>query len=463
MPLRPLLILNVVGLTPRHLGPNTPRLSAIAAAGFSAPMAGVLPAVTCTAQASLLTGTLPQEHGVVGNGRLFRDTGEVRFWQQSNRLIQGETLYAAARRIAGARGEPFTCAKMFWWFNQGAPVDRSVTPKPHYGADGSKVFDIQSTPAGLAAELTREHGAFPFHTFWGPGAGLPCSDWIAAASASMIRRHKPTLTLVYLPHLDYDLQRFGPDAACVPERLRQVDAAAGKVLDAAGETGAAVLVVSEYGLMPVKRPVYLNRVLRQSGRLAVRDGPFGEMLDTFGSPAFAVVDHQLAHVCVADPANVDAVAKEVEAVPGVARVAVGSSRRELGLDHPHSGEIVALSERDAWFAYPYWLDDRKAPDFARTVDIHRKPGYDPCELFFDPKLPFPKLKAGLKLVAKKLGFRYLMNVIPLDAAIVKGSHGVEPADALDGPLLIGSEPGLAIPSPKLTDVKAVALRAMGLG
>ena len=438
MALRPLCIIDVVGLTPGHLGRHTPRLSALARTGAHGPLEGVLPAVTCPAQATLLTGEPPSGHGIVANGWLHRDTGEVRFWQQSNALVRGETLYAAARRLAAERGEHFASAKLFWWFNQGAPVDISVTPKPHYGADGSKAFGITGTPPELCAGLERELGPFPFHAFWGPMAGLPATDWIARASAAVLEKARPTLGLVYLPHLDYDFQRHGPDGDHAAARLAEVDAAAGVVIDAATAIGARVVVVSEYGIVPVRRAVAVNRSLREAGWLAVRDGPFGEMLDTFGSEAFAVVDHQLAHVYVRDPGRVAEVAERLAALDGVADVLRGEGRAAHGLDHDRSGEIVLLAEPDAWFAYPYWLDDARAPDFARTVDIHRKPGYDPCELLFDPELLAPKLDVAWRLLRKKLGFRTLMDVIPLDPSGVKGSHGLPPADPSRGPIIIAS-------------------------
>jgi predicted AlkP superfamily pyrophosphatase or phosphodiesterase len=358
----------------------------------------------------MLTGLPPSRHGIVGNGWLFRDTMEVRFWQQSFSLVQGEPLYRGVRT-----------AKMFWWFNQGAPVEWYATPKPHYGSDGSKRFGIIDR---TGCELEAKLGPFPFPGFWGPKAGLPSSDWIARASVAVIRRNKPDLTLVYLPHLDYDYQRAGPGE---PARVREADACAGLVIDAAREIGAKVVAVSEYGLVPVSRPVYLNRALRKAGWLAVRDGPYGEMLDPHESKAFAVVDHQLAHLYLRG-APEKAIRSELEGLEGVDRIV---EPRELELDHPRSGDFVVLAKPDAWFAYPYWLDDARAPDFARTVDIHRKPGYDPCELF----LASPA-RAAFRLLQKKLGFRYRMDVIPLDASLVKGSHGLRPAPE-DGPCILG--------------------------
>ena len=236
-------VLNVVGLTPR-LAAHAPRISAL---GTPRPWRSPLPAVTCTAQATMLTGLPPSKHGIVGNGWLHRDTMEVRFWQQSFNLVQGEPFYSGRRT-----------ANMFWWFNQGAPVEWYATPKPHYGSDGSKQFGIiDRTGCDLEAKL----GPFPFQAFWGPKAGLPSSDWIARGAAEVMRRQKPDVTLVYLPHLDYDYQRVGPGNA---DRVKEADACAGHVLEAAKEIGAKVVVVSEYGLVPVSKPVSINQALRRA-------------------------------------------------------------------------------------------------------------------------------------------------------------------------------------------------------
>ena len=400
-------IINVVGLTPKLLA-HAPRISAL---GQASAWKSPLPAVTCTSQATMLTGLAPRQHGIVGNGWYYRDTQEIRFWQQANSLIQGEKFY-----------EGIETAKMFWWFNQSASVRYSATPKPHYGCDGSKVFDILDH---TECQLTDRLGPFPFFSFWGPGAGLPCSQWIAEATAIVLREKRPQLTLAYLPHLDYDFQRF-PNHD--PARVAEVDQCAARIIDAAEAVGSKVVVVSEYGLLPVNRPVHINRHLRDAGWLKVRSGPFGEMLLPGESDVFAVADHQLAHVYVRDPAQIDEVRTRLQSVPGVDRVALPA---ELELDHPRSGELIALASPDAWFTYYYWLDDRQAPDFARTVDIHRKPGYDPCELFMTSKS-----RMIARVAQKKLGMRYKMDVIPLDATLVRGSHGLHTRPE-DGPLVIG--------------------------
>ena len=400
-------IINAVGLTPNLLK-HAPRISTL---GTVSPLRSPIPAVTCTSQATLLTGKAPAEHGIVGNGWYYRDTQEIRFWQQANSLISGEKFY-----------EGVETAKMFWWFNQSAPVKYSATPKPHYGCDGSKVFDIlDQTGCALVQKL----GTFPFFTFWGPNAGLPCSDWIAKATALVMRNHKPQVTMTYLPHLDYDFQRF-PEQD--PERVAELDACAGQVIEAAEDINAKVVVISEYGLVPVSRPIHINRHLREMSLLRVRSGPFGEMMLPGDSEAFAVSDHQIAHIYVKDISRIDLVAKALQSIPGVARIA---RPIELELNHPRSGELIALSEPDAWFTYYYWLDNQFAPDFAKTVDIHRKPGYDPCELFMTSRF-----KAISRLAQKKAGLRYKMDVIPLNAELVRGSHGLQNQPE-EGPLIVG--------------------------
>ncbi|MBM3996701.1 MAG: alkaline phosphatase family protein [Planctomycetes bacterium] len=430
--MQPLVILNTVGLTSRLL-PLAPRLHALAQSQWSRPLSEVLPAVTCTAQASMLTGTLPQEHGIVGNGWLYRDTMEVRFWQQSNRLIQSVPIYAKLNKH-GIR-----TAKVFWWFNQGAAVDLAVTPKPHYGADGSKAFDIQSYPDGFAQSCVQKLGEFPFPSFWGPMAGLPCTQWIGRCAAEALSvPNSPQLTFVYLPHLDYEPQRVGPNGCDWKTIVGELDAACEPILEAAKRIGAAVWIVNEYTHVPTDTPIYINRVLAEKGWLAARDGPFGQQLEAYASRAFAVCDHQVAHVYVNDDSHVAPVRDLLAVTRGIDRVYAGEERAEIGLNHPRAGDLVVLAKPNAWFAYPFWLDDAKAPDYARTVDIHRKPGYDPCELFFDPNLWWGKGRAFGKLALKKLGFRTLIDVIPLDASLVKGSHGLRVPDLQGKPVFIGS-------------------------
>ena len=454
--MRSTLVLLTVGLTPRHLGRHTPNLTRLASAGALRPLATVTPAVTCSVQATFMTGLLPRDHGIVGNGWLFRDLMEVWFWRQSNRLVAGEKIWEAGKR----RDPSFTCANLFWWYNMAASHDLGVTPRPIYKADGRKLPDCYAKPAELRDELTRAFGPFPLFRFWGPGTSIASSRWIADAAKHVLATRSPTLTLVYLPHLDYDLQRYGSDEAhpAVARSLTDLDAVAGDLIDFAARRGMSIVVLSEYGIVPVDTPVLVNRALREAGLLAVREEDGGEVLDPIASRAFAVCDHQIAHVYVADPALLEPVADVLGRLPGVDEVLGEAGKRAHGLDHPRSGELVALARPNAWFAYPYWLDDCKAPDFARTVEIHRKPGYDPVELFLDPAIRIPKLAVAWRLARRALGFRTLMDVIPLDPELVKGSHGRLTARENEGPLFISSEPRLLPEAPvAATDVKRLIL------
>jgi predicted AlkP superfamily pyrophosphatase or phosphodiesterase len=436
--MHPTLVVLVVGLTPRHLGAHAPRLAALARAGAMRPLTAVTPAVTCTMQATFMTGTLPRDHGIVANGWLFRDLMEVWLWRQSNQLVAGEKIWEAGKK----RDPAFTTANLFWWYNMAASHDIGVTPRPIYKSDGRKLPDCYAAPAELRDELTRALGPFPLFQFWGPGTTIASSRWIADAARHVRRTRSPTLTLVYLPHLDYDLQRFGPDDPRIGRSLSEIDAVAGDLIADAQRDGARVIVLSEYGIVPVSTPIHVNRALRQAGHLGVRVEDGGELLDVPQSRAFAVADHQIAHVYVADPSLVPEVRRIVAALPGVDGVFDRAEQRAFGLDHPRSGELVALARPDAWFTYYYWLDDRHAPDFARLVEIHRKPGYDPVELFLDPAIRSPKLAVGWRLARRALGFRVLMDVIPLDATLVKGSHGRMTDAGAEGPLFISSEPRL---------------------
>jgi predicted AlkP superfamily pyrophosphatase or phosphodiesterase len=439
--MHPTLVILVVGLTPTLLGPHTPNLQRLASQGGVRPLRTVLPAVTCTVQSTLVTGLPPSGHGCVANGWYFRDLAEVMLWRQSNRLVGGEKIWEAAKR----RDPDFTCAKMFWWYNMYASADWSATPRPMYPADGRKIPDHYSFPAELHDELDQRFGTFPLFKFWGPAADIESSAWIARATAHVRETRKPTLTLCYLPHLDYNLQRLEPDPAQprIAKDLQEIDALCGELIEPALRDGHRVIVVSEYGITPVTDAVHINRALRQAGLVRVRLEMGREILDAGASPAFALADHQLAHVYVRNSARIAEVKALLEGLDGVETVLDEEGKRAHGLDHPRSGELVAIAKADRWFSYYYWLDDARAPDFARTVDIHRKPGYDPVELFVDPAIRTPKLAIGWRLLKRKLGSRTLLDVISLkDTQLVRGSHGRLADDPGHGPLVISSEADL---------------------
>ena len=438
-------VLNVVGLTRSLLGPHTPRLSAFAGRGRIASIEPVLPALTCSAQSTYLTGTLPREHGIVANGWYDRDLAEVQFWKQSNHLVRGRKVWDDLR--ASVPG--FTCAKVFWWYNMYSSADWSMTPRPMYPADGRKVFDIYTAPFSIRHEIKDDLGEFPFAGFWGPAAGVDspqggpdcATRWIAESAKWIERKYRPTLNLIYLPHLDYNLQRLGPAHPDMAKDLARIDAIVGDLLDFFSGRGVEPLILSEYGITAVDTPVHLNRAFRRRGWLAIKDELGRELLDCGASKVFAVADHQVAHVYLNDPSLESAAREVIAAEAGVAQVLGREEKAALGLDHSRAGDLVALAKENAWFTYYYWNDDAVSPDFARTVDIHRKPGYDPVELFLNPALRFPKLHIARRLLQKKLGFRMLMDVIPLDATLVQGSHGVRPSRTEDFPIVISARPG----------------------
>src|SRR5688500_2644992 len=261
------VVLNIVGLTPELLGEHTPALSALAKQGALRPLTTITPAVTCSAQTTLVTGLMPREHGIVGNGWYFRDTSEIWLWRQSNHLVAGEKIWDAGKK----RDPSFTCAKMFFWYNMYSTADWSVTPRPQYLADGRKMPDIYAEPPQLRDELQAALGQFPLFQFWGPGSSIVSSDWIAKSARFAYDKHKPALTLVYLPHLDYCLQKYGPSHAEIPKHLREIDAVAGELIEHVQKDGARVIVCSEYGITDVSGPVHINRALRQAGLIRIRE------------------------------------------------------------------------------------------------------------------------------------------------------------------------------------------------
>jgi predicted AlkP superfamily pyrophosphatase or phosphodiesterase len=438
-------IINVVGLTPSiletpHLMPRLHKWANTAGRVITS-IKPAFPAVTCTAQSNYVTGKPPRDHGIVANGWYNRELAEVQFWKQSNHLVAAPKIWDVLR----AENPKFTCAKLFWWYNMYSTADYSITPRPMYPADGRKVFDIYTHPFSIRPEIKNDLGEFPFPAFWGPAAGVDSkqfrahavSKWIAESAKWIEEKYEPTLSLIYLPHLDYNLQRLGVTGSGeLDNDFYQIDTITADLIAFLEQRGIQCIVLSEYGITSVDTPIHLNRLFRQKGWLAIKDELGLELLDAGASKVFAVADHQIAHIYINDPSIAPQLISTLRDVPGIERILDAPGKMELGINHKRAGDLVAISKPDAWFTYYYWLDDAKAPDFARTVDIHRKPGYDPVELFLDPAIKFPLLKIVTKLLKKKLGFRMLMDLIPLDANLVKGSHGHPTTDPAEQPILI---------------------------
>lgn len=428
-------VINIVALSSRLIGEHTPFLKKWIEKRQKTFIQPVLPAVTCSSQSVYLTGKWPEENGIVGNGWYFRDECEIKFWRQSNHLVQSPKIWDKLKN----QDPNFTCANMFWWYNMYSSVDYAVTPRPLYPADGRKLPDIHSQPMDLRDRLQQELGQFPLFSFWGPNANIESTQWIAEASKKVDQWFNPTLNLIYLPHLDYGLQRYGLDFKKIKKDLREIDKVAEDLITYFEKQGTEVLLLSEYGITSVNNPIHINRILRKESCIVVKDELGRETLDAGTCKAFAVADHQLAHVYIKDEADIPAIKSMLERVPGIEKVLDKEGKQKYHLDHPRAGELIAVADKDSWFTYYFWLDDNKAPDYARTVDIHRKPGYDPVETLADPEIKFLKGKIGMKLLKKKLGFRYLMDVISLDASLVKGSHGRTPEDPMDWPIFVGSD------------------------
>ncbi|MBO9573084.1 MAG: alkaline phosphatase family protein [Chitinophagaceae bacterium] len=425
------VVIDIVGLSTSLIGDHTPFIKKYIASRNLNTIDPVLPAVTTTAQSVYVTGTWPSENGIVGNGWYDAIDSEIKFWKQSNKLVQGEKIWDKAKKIDPS----FTTSKMFWWYNMYSTAEYSVTPRPNYLADGRKMPDCYSHPASLRDELQSELGQFPLFKFWGPGADIESTKWIADASVFTDKKYDPTLTLIYLPHLDYCLQKFGPESPEINKHLLEIDKVVEDLINYYSSKNTRIILLSEYGISPVNNPIHINRILRKHNLLGIRVERGLELLDAGASKAFAVADHQIAHIYINDPSVKDEVKKAISNIPGVALVLDKEAQQKYHIDHERSGDFVLMADQKSWFTYYFWLDDAVAPDYARVVDIHKKPGYDPVELFMTSKA-----RAGYKLLRKKAGFRYVMDVIPLDATLVKGSHGSINVDKKYYPILITDQP-----------------------
>ena len=446
-------VIDVVGLNKNALR-FMPRLSAWAQKRKITSFPPTFPALTCSAQATYLTGMTPREHGIVGNGWFHKSFNEVQFWKQSEQLIHGELLWDTLKQRFG---ESFTCAKIFWWFNMYSSADWTITPRPMYPADGRKVFDIYTHPMKMREEIKQDLGEFPFPFFWGPMAGKKSSLWIAESAKWIEHRHKPHLSLVYIPHLDYDPQRFGPENALSIPAFEQADAIVSDLIAFYESKKVDVIILSEYGISEVAASIPINRIFREKGWLTIKPELGTDILDCGASRAFALADHQIAHIYINDPSLSEEIISTLSEIEGIEEIRPCHPETA-----PHPGKermanFIAVAKPNAWFNYYYWIDDKRAPDFARCVDIHRKPGYDPAELFVAPKIRFPKLKAALFLLKKKLGFRALLRLTPLDGDQVRGSHGRDIIPEEEQPVFIAS--GKLPPIKQATDVHTALLAA----
>jgi len=399
-----LIVVDIAGLEPGLISEDrTPNICSLSAKGEFARVRPVFPAVTCTSQASMLSGTYPRQHGIISNGLYDRQTHTVSFWEQSSSLVQAEKVWDIAKRGGSGR----TTAVLFWQNTMYADADIVLTPRPLHMED-RMIMWCYSRPPGLYEKISYEIGKFDLSTYWGPLASNKSSEWIGKASELVLERQKPNILFTYIPHLDYIFQREGIFPKNLKEEIRFVDNIVGNIMKKTIDLGirdqTQFVILSEYGFSDVTSDIPINRVFREHGLLAVREIEGREYIDFEYSLAFAMVDHQVAHIYVRGT-GVQQVKRILDAIEGIDTVLDEEGKKLMNIDHERSGDLIAISDKDRWFSYYWWFEEEKSPPFANRVDIHRKPGYDPSELFIDSKT----------------------NRIPLNGKMVKASHGRVPS------------------------------------
>jgi predicted AlkP superfamily pyrophosphatase or phosphodiesterase len=434
------VLLSIPGLRSADVA-HMPRLSALTAGGDKASLVPSFPAVTWPVQANMLTGQTAHDHGVVANGFYWREKNEVEMWTAWNEKIQQPQIWD----ILHKHDPSLTSAVWFPMLSKGCGADYICMPAPIHNPDGSESLWCYTKPTALYGELRDALGHFPLMHFWGPLANIKSSDWIGLSAEHAAAKFKPRFFYIYLPHLDYAAQKLGPDSPTAMKALEELDAVIGRMVDSMKQSYSGQnllwLIASEYVITPVDHVTYPNRILREAGHLVLSESEGREQLDFAASTAWALVDHQFSHVFVKDSAKIEQIASLFRGREGIAEVLVGKDRAKYEIDHERSGEIILISAPNSWQAYYWWLDDAKAPKYARTVDIHQKPGYDPVELHFD----------------------FATKTVPLDATLIKGSHGAPAHEEWQRGVLLSSQKGVFVEAPTAdTDVCDIVLRQFGI-
>ncbi len=435
------VLLSIPGLRKQDLE-CMPALARLAVAGDQTSLVPSFPAVTCPVQANMTTGRTPREHGVIANGFYWRNKHEVEMWTAWNDCILQPQIWDVLHQHDPA----LTSAVWFPLHSKGCGADYICTPAPIHNPDGTESLWCYTKPTEMYGTLRDTLGHFPLQHFWGPLSNIKSTGWICDSAVWAAKQYQPRFSYVYLPHLDYAAQKFGPDSEQAIKALGELDEVLARLfagVNAAYQDGAPLwLVASEYAIVPVDHVEYPNRVLREAGLLAVNnDADVREQLDFAGSRAWALVDHQFSHVFVQNPNDIAKVAKLFRGREGIAEVLVGEDRGRYELDHERAGEVVLVSKSNSWQAYYWWFDDALAPKYASTVDIHRKPGYDPVEMH-------------LNMATRST---------PLDATLVRGSHGAPARDETQRGIIISSEKGVLVGSAIAdTDVFDLVLRQFGI-
>lgn len=373
------------------------------------------PAVTCSVQATLTSGHFPSGHGIIANGFFDRDTYRASFWEQYASLVQKPRIWDIIKQS----NPDLKVAVLFWQNSLYTNADIVITPKPIH-LENQMIMWCYSRPVGFYEEIVQKHGEFDLKSYWGPFSSIKSSEWIVKAACYTIETKKPDLIFVYLPHLDYAAQKNGPQSDEFKKSILELDGVIGSLLSFLEENNLKeyeIMIVSEYGFNKVNKSISPNLILRQNGLLSVRKIKEKEYIDYENSKAFAMVDHQVTHLYV-KAGYENLVKTRLNNQDGISIILDKMLQEKFKINHPRSGELILCSQNNSWFNYHWWDEEKHAPDFTFNVDIHRKPGYDPLELFLD----------------------YQTKTISHNTKFVMGSHGLLSDDADHLPTLITSIP-----------------------
>lgn len=408
--MKKLIVLDIVGLSKKQFEKIKPKnISSILQNGSYSSFEPSFPAVTCSVQASIFSGTYPSEHGIIANGYYDEVFKKISFWEQPADLVKSSRIWDILKK----KYPNFTTSLLFLQNSLYANSDVIISPKPIH-LDQKMIMWCYSKPENFYEKIAESIGKFDLKSYWGPFSSLQSSDWIIKSAKATIQDHSPDLVLIYLPHLDYASQKFGPDSTEFKKSVNELDGIIGdffQFLNQEFPNTYEIMILSEYNFNSVNNSISPNLLLRQNGLLSTRRIEDKDYIDYEFSKAFAMVDHQIAHIYI-KPGYEDEVSK-IFKNNNIGTILNKNSQKTLNINHPKSGSLILCSNDDSWFNY-YWWDDKKyAPDFTFNVDIHRKPGYDPLELFVDLK----------------------SKTISHDTSLIKGSHGLISNDSMNLPLI----------------------------
>jgi predicted AlkP superfamily pyrophosphatase or phosphodiesterase len=397
-----IIVLDIVGLDVTHISSGlVPTISDLASNGEYGYLKPVFPSVTSTVQASILSGKYPNQHGIISNGLFDRENIQTLFWEQSSKLVQSERIWDILKK----KNNNIQTSVLFWQNTMFANSEFVITPRPIHLENGHMDMWCYSRPPEYYEEVSQSIGEFDLYSYWGPLASFKSTEWISKSVEFTMEKHKPNLLYAYFPQLDYSSQKFGKNSNQVKDDLKKIDIVVNSIIEKIKKLGiiedTEFILFSEYGFNDVNEGISINKILREKGLLVTRTIKNKEYIDFEYSKAFAIVDHQIANIYLNKHEDKTNVKKVLENIPNIEMICDDKEKQNLKIDHSRSGDLIAISNKDKWFSYYWWNDDDKAPTFTKTVDIHRKPGYDPLELFFNHET----------------------KSIPFETSLIKGSHG----------------------------------------